>query len=41
MCSRRKNVFDYPEPKDHKKAMATSDAEQLAKEIKVEFDYMK
>ena len=36
-----KNVFDYPEPQDHKEAMATPDAEEWAKEMKVEFDSMK
>ena len=36
-----KNVFDYPEPMDHKEAMTTPDAEEWAKEMKVEFDSMK
>ena len=36
-----KAVSDCPEPIDHKKAITTPDAEERAKEIKVEFDSMK
>ena len=36
-----KTIFDYPEPVDHKEAMTFPDAEEWAKEKKVEFDSMK
>ena len=36
-----KNVFDYPEPMHHKVAMATTDAEEWAKKMKVESGSMK
>ena len=41
MCSRHKNVLEYLKSMDHKEAMTTPDAEELAKVMKVEFDSMK
>ena len=36
-----KSISDYPKPVDHKEAMASPDADEWAKEMKVEFDSMK